>query len=386
MKAVETRRVDQADLLLQAFSSFNEISGSLEAAYRDLASRVEELSAELERSNYYLTSLLENLPCGVLVVNADHWVTLINQTACRLFQLNEAELPFRIETLLAEASFSDRAEMLAAAADSATEIHLSGNPPRTLLCCWSVLRGAERILVVQDVTALRRLEERIRDAERLAAMGEVALEVAHEIRNPLGALELFASLLTEEGLTLEERRQYAENIRIGIRSLNTVVNNMLCLRRTPRVEVRRVRLGSILEETGELMRPLLQQRRIVLTGRFHDSREVSTDPELLRQIFTNLLTNAVQALAEGGHIELNTWDEPGRVIAEVADDGVGIPQQFRKLVFDSGFSLAKGGTGLGLAIVKRLVDALGAEIELDSEEGRGTSFRLVFPWKEAGEP
>lgn len=365
------------DLLLEAFSSFNEISSALEKAYRDLTERVAQLSAELERSNYYLSTLLENLPCGVLVVRRDRRVSLINEAARRFFRLETNGTALSLEEVLRDASFGERAEVFSTA-DRATEIRLAGNPDRILLCWWSALRDGERVLVVQDVTRLRLLEEKIRETERLAAMGEVALEVAHEIRNPLGALELFASLLAEEKLSEEERSLYVENIRIGVRSLNTVVNNMLCLRRIPEVQWRPVRIGRVLAETGQWMQPLLEQRGIELITECHDGREVRSDPGLLRQIFMNLLTNAVQALPEGGKILLRSGEEQGRLFAEVQDNGVGIPPHYKELVFDSGFSLSRGGTGLGLAIVRRLADALGITITLESEPGRGTCFRLHF--------
>ncbi|GAB4242932.1 MAG: ATP-binding protein [Acidobacteriota bacterium] len=365
------------DLLLEAFSSFNEISSALEEAYRNLTARVAQLSAELERSNYYLSTLLENLPCGVLVVQRDRRVSLINEAARRFFRVEEDTAGLSLEEVLRDASFGERAEVFSTA-DRATEIRLPGNPDRILLCWWAALRDGERVLVVQDVTRLRLLEEKIRETERLAAMGEVALEVAHEIRNPLGALELFASLLAEEELSEEERSLYVENIRIGVRSLNTVVNNMLCLRRIPAVEWQLVRIGRVLAETGRWMEPLFEQRGIELITECRDEKDVRSDPALLRQIFMNLLTNAVQALPEGGKILLRSGEDQGRVFVEVQDNGVGIPPHYKELVFDSGFSLSRGGTGLGLAIVKRLADELGIAIELDSEPGRGTCFRLRF--------
>ena len=99
---------------------------------------------------------------------------------------------------------------------------------------------------------------------------------------------------------------------------------------------------------------------------------------MIQQILTNLLTNAVQALPEGGSVSVRTWEDDREVAAEIADTGIGIPRQYQQLIFDSGFSMSKGGTGLGLAIVRRLVDQLGGSIDVSSEEGKGTRFRLVF--------
>ncbi len=370
---------DQAELLLNAFHSFNEVSSALQSAYQDLQNRVRNLSEQLEQRNYFLTTVLQSLPCGVIVVDRSARVTTLNEAARELFEISELETPFELASMLENATFSDRADMLMREGGSSTEITLSGREERTLHCSWAPLRDGERVLVVQDLSTVRRLEKRMREAERLAAMGEMALEVAHEIRNPLGALELFASLLGEDELSKEDRARYLSNVQIGIRSLNTVLNNMLCIRRSPEPSLVRTRLGESVAATAEFMRPLLEQCGIPLTVETLDRSELLLDLQMIQQVLTNLLTNAVQALPEGGSVSVRTTETEEHVIAEIADTGVGIPQKYQRLIFDSGFSMSQGGSGLGLAIVRRLVDQLGGSIDVESTEGQGTRFYLKFP-------
>lgn len=374
-----TGALSQAELLLQAFQSFSEVSDALQSAYGDLQQRVERLSEELEQSNYYLDSTLQSLPCGVLVVNPEHQVTLLNPAARELFGAAECTTPFPLAEILRHASFSDRAEWIAREGSRETEILVGDPPARTLHCTWSEMRGGERVLVVQDVTRMRELEQRTRQAERVAAMGEMAMEVAHEIRNPLGALELFASLLAEEDLSPEERRRYLSNMQVGIRSLNTVLTNMLCFRRSPAPRLQAVRLGSVLSEVGTLMSQLLSQRGIQLEESYCQGDLVAADPEMVRQITTNLVTNAMQALPEGGVLRLATRLEGDRVELDVEDSGVGIPEEYRQAIFEAGFSRSHGGNGLGLSIVCRFMEALGGSIRVNSREGQGTCFTLEFP-------
>ena len=369
---------NQTELLLNAFQSFNEVSSALQSAYSDLQGRVHHLSEQLEQRNYFLTTVLQSLPCGVLVVDRTGGVTTLNRAARELFGIDSLATPFPLSAILEGASFSDRADLLMEDGGSSTEITLGGDLGRTLHCSWASLRDGERVLVVQDLTPIRRLEKKMREAERLAAMGEMALEVAHEIRNPLGALELFTSLLGEDDLSREERNRYLANVQIGIRSLNTVLNNMLCIRRSPEPELIEMKLGEAVSATADFMRPLLEQRGIPLTVRIEDETEIPLDAQMIQQILTNLLTNAVQALPEGGSVSVRTWEDAREVAAEIADTGIGIPRQYQQLIFDSGFSMSKGGTGLGLAIVRRLVDQLGGSIDVSSEEGKGTRFSLVF--------
>ncbi len=369
----------QVELLLQAFRSFAEVSDALQTAYGELQSRVERLSRELEQSNYYLESTLQSLPCGVLVVNPQREVTLLNPAARSLFSAEQWEPPFPLARILQQAAFSDRAEWMARDGSRETEILVGGPPPRTLHCSWSEMRDGERVLVVQDVTRLRELEKRMVQAERIAAMGEMALEVAHEIRNPLGALELFATLLAEDGLSAEERARYLGHMQLGIRSLNTVLTNMLCFRRSPVPQFQPVSLGRILAEVGALMGPLLEQRAIRLEQQYAPADVVPADPEMVRQICTNLMTNAMQALPEGGVVSLRSVDRGPHVELEVRDNGPGIPEEYREAIFEAGFSRSHGGTGLGLSIVNRFMEALGGTIRVESEPGQGTSFILSFP-------
>jgi len=118
---------NQASLLLQAFSSFTEASTSLEQAYFGLLEKVEHISGQLEQSNYYLNTVLQSLPCGVLVINEEKQVTTLNRMAVELFELSEFSTPFSLSELLKDASFSDRAPCLGQAGADLTEIKLAGS-------------------------------------------------------------------------------------------------------------------------------------------------------------------------------------------------------------------------------------------------------------------
>jgi len=369
----------KTDLLLEAFQTFSAASDSLSSAYSGLQERVNRLAEELEQSNYYLNSVLRSLPCGVLVVDQERMVKTINPAARILFDAGQVEPPFPMARLLVDAAFSDRAAPLMETGSDITEITLAGEPERTLHCAWSRMRDGERVLVVQDITQLRKLEEQMRKTERIAAMGEMAMEVAHEIRNPLGALELFVSLLGEEGLSEKERSRYLANIRIGIRSLNTVLTNMLCFKRKPEPDFESLRIREVLQEVTELMDPLLQQRGIRLITDYRDEVKVSADREMIRQIFTNLVTNSLNALSQGGELRIRTHQDKEKVLVEIEDNGIGIPAAFQKKVFSSGFTTRRTGNGLGLSVVQRWMEALNGTIEFESEEGVGTRFSLGFP-------
>ncbi len=360
--------------LVEAFASFSQVSSSLEETFQTLQSRVRQLSRELEQTNDYLVGVLQSLPCGIVVVEESSRVTTMNQTAARLLGLRTLPLPRELQSLLSD---PDRLPILseALAGDSGAS-ELSLEEGKTLTLSRSRMRGSGVVVVIQDVTRIRRLEEAMRRSEALAAMGEMAVEIAHEIRNPLAGLELFASLVGRPGLRREERRRYADNIRIGVRSLNNVVSNMLSFSKEWDLCPVPTRVDELLEEILCFMSPLLEQREIEVVRRFRSVCNVDLDRQVMGQAFTNLVSNALRALPRRGRLTLETEDEGGEVKVLIRDNGIGIPEPHRKRIFDPRFTTHPDGTGLGLAIVNRAVQAHGAEIRVVSREGRGAEFEI----------
>jgi signal transduction histidine kinase len=154
---------------------------------------------------------------------------------------------------------------------------------------------------------------------------------------------------------------------------------MLCFARKSNPQKQRLELGSLVEETVQLMRPLLDQRSIELVSDCDEAVEIDFDPEMLRQITTNLITNSVRALPGGGLLAVGVSAEGGMAKLTVRDNGVGIPDHVQPSVFESGFTTSREGNGLGLSIVQRLVEAHGGCVSLESQEGIGTQVVLTFP-------
>jgi signal transduction histidine kinase len=140
-----------------------------------------------------------------------------------------------------------------------------------------------------------------------------------------------------------------------------------------------VMVGEIVESTLALMRPLMDQRGINLEVDCQDKEPAYIDPEMLGQIMNNLITNALQALPQGGRLQVKSYSNDTTVSVSVRDDGTGIPENQKDSIFDSGFTTSEDGQGLGLAIVRRFVEAQGGSIEVQSKERWGTQFVLAFP-------
>jgi signal transduction histidine kinase len=241
--------------------------------------------------------------------------------------------------------------------------------------------------ILRDVTEVKLLQEQTKRGDRLSAMGEMAVELAHEIRNPLGGIELFASLLEKELPAESDPRRWAENIRTGTRSLENIVSNMLHFANPLAPRLAPVDLHSLVEETARFTEPIMRQRDITLVTRLAASSAVlQGDRELLKQMLLNLILNAMQAMPARGALEITTSiDGPGGGALElrVRDTGLGIAPENLPRIFDPFFTTNKNGTGLGLSVVHQIVERHSGSIRVSSEVGAGTTFTLLFPRERA---
>jgi signal transduction histidine kinase len=239
--------------------------------------------------------------------------------------------------------------------------------------------------ILRDVTEVKALQEQNQRIDRLSAMGEMAVELAHEIRNPLGSIELFASLLAKEVSGAPAR--WADNIKIGVRTLNTIVFNMLHFANPISPDFSRVDFHSIVREMLSFAEPLMRQRDVqVVTDLASEDPVLIADPELLKQMMLNLIFNAMKAMPSKGSLSIRT-----RTIHEIAgtqssksiefqikDTGIGIPSDNLSRIFDPFFTTNKNGTGLGLSIVHQVVQKHSGSIRVESAVNRGTTFTIVF--------
>ncbi len=242
------------------------------------------------------------------------------------------------------------------------------------------------VYVLHLIRKNRRLEQSRLAAERRAYVGFLASGLAHEIRNPLNAMNMNLQMLEEEiqGLSGLEGSDYLDllaSTKSEIKRLERLVNNFLAYARPsqPRFETRN--LNTVLSEMARFLQAEFQQSRV----------HVTIDPEPLlptveidetqfKQALMNLLVNARQVMKSGGTVVLRSRASPsGEVIVEVEDDGPGIPADAREKIFEVFYSNRGGGTGLGLPIARQIVERHGGRIEVESVEGRGTTFRIRLP-------
>jgi signal transduction histidine kinase len=248
-------------------------------------------------------------------------------------------------------------------------------------------------LAVKDEALLQNRQERetlkalVERQNRFTAMGEMVVKIVHDVRNPLGSIELLASLLRKELSQDDDRRIMAEQIAFGVRTINHALSNLLFFTHIPKPRMRGVPLVKIIDESLQVVSHGLLRRRIVLSVRVSPNTRVFGDEALLKQVFLNLALNALQSMPGGGTLEVveetSMLEEcDGFTEFVVRDTGSGIPEEQLHRVFDPFFTTREKGTGLGLTIVHNILQAHGGAILVESVLGKGTAFRMRLPISE----
>jgi two-component system sensor histidine kinase FlrB len=394
-------------MLADAFSEFISASSLLEASYRDLQQEVAHLGLELAERNAALSqSLAENdrmraalqqmidsMPCGVLVLDTAETIVMINPEGRRLLDLGGA----RVRSLreLSAASRIDFESLMAGPAGSLdNEVCLSSSAGkrwlaignRKLSCAASSSHEAQdtraalqSIWILRDITANKQAEQEREAARSAMALAEISTILAHEIRNPLASMELFAGLIAEDP---EQTTQWVSNLRAGIRLLSGTVNNVLSIHCGGSSHLVPMNLTGCVRSGVEFVQPIAEQAGVALE--FVDDGlaglTIQGNENGLRQIILNLVCNAIRHTPAGGKITVSVEGKAGRVaVVKITDTGCGIPAHMLEHLFEAGFSADGTTPGLGLAVCKRLMTQHGGEIHVSSRVSRGSTFELEFP-------
>ncbi len=257
---------------------------------------------------------------------------------------------------------------------------------RFLLSCSPVRQpDGETLLLelVADVTEQVRMRERLQQVERLAATGELAAGVAHEIRNPLAAIVNATTLLGDrDGLNEEEYAGTLDAVRTEARRLNRILSQFLLFARPPAPECRPADVAEVVGRVAALIgEDPARAAAVELEVRIDRSLpRFLFDPDQLTQVLWNIALNGVEAMEGRGRLRVDVERVDGHVVISVADTGCGIPPEDRARVFDPFYSRKPAGSGLGLTIAQRIVAAHGGRMDLDSTPGQGTRVTIALPF------
>jgi signal transduction histidine kinase len=252
------------------------------------------------------------------------------------------------------------------------------------------------LMVLTDITALKRLESQIRRSDRLASLGTLSAGMAHEIKNPLVSIKTFAQLLPERYQDSDFRDTFSNLIGHEIDRIDSLVNQLLRFARPTKPLLKPMHVHEILEKSLSLIGHRLYQKEIKLTRSWKANVDtIRADPDQLEQVFLNFFLNAMDAMKNGGELAVITQVETeDRWVSgfngsngqstevlhvTVRDTGEGIRKEDIPHVFDPFFTTKDYGTGLGLSVVHGIIQEHGGQIEVESEVQKGTAFHILLP-------
>jgi len=396
---------DKSAALADAFVTFEQASRTLESAYGRLEEQFRRVNRELERTNRDLTrSLLEteatrrfldrvlaSVPCGILSCDLGGTVTTANPALTDMLGRAEGSL----HGMRYDAAFGgwDDVTRLLFAADAGggapvvrerALARADGSHVTVESALSPLLSGmgepAGVVEIMKDLTQVRRLEEAVRDARTLAALGELAAGLAHEIRNPLGGIKGFATLLARDVAGDESRAPLVGRIVDGVDALNRILTDFLAYGAPGSPQARAFDARDLAAEVLALLAAeAIGGGRVSVDTRFaaHEAPAYA-DRDQSRQALLNILRNAFEATADGGRVVVSVEADAEAVAIAVQDDGPGFPREIQARLFRPFGSTKRGGTGLGLAVAKTLVDRNGGSLGI-ATGAAGTTATILLP-------
>ena len=375
--------IESGDEFQELASSFNEMAGNVKETQAGLENMVKIRTTELNESVRLMRGILSSMSSGVVLLDRDGAVKLMNrQGAWILGRGHEDFLGRKLSAVVPETD-----AFLGARAGSYEEI--SVQTPAGLFTpvgfTTSRYAGGEGdkgglIVVFQDLTELKALQTELVNKERFAAVGRVVAGVAHEIRNPLFGISAIGQIF-ERDLRDPAHRELVRALLTETKRLNQIVEELLIYGRPMKLRLEEADLRVLWEEVLDLHRDDLRSRGIEFSGDYAVRHPVAVfDPHQVRQVFLNILRNAIEAMPGGGSLSITMLLEDEFIVFRISDTGAGIPAVQLKHVFDLFFTTKPKGTGLGLAICRKIVQDHGGDISLTSEEGRGTTVMVRLPY------
>jgi two-component system sensor histidine kinase FlrB len=397
--------------LADAFSSFVAAAGRLEHSHWQLHDEVTHLRKQLEERNRALASslaenesmrialrqILDALPCGVAVLEPSvKHIVLLNPEAQRLLGISTEQsatwtsLPEPIRSVLGAEGCpawkqGDEHDLCFDSDHKKRWVTVRYSGMADSTCANDQIPASSRvILICRDTTTSKEAEQEREASRHMVALAEMATVLAHEIRNPLGSMELLTGLLSGDAGLSEDSKQCVQHLQAGVRSLSAVVNNVLRFHSSGTANLQPTKLADALRSAANFVQPLARQSGITLSPQLTlGLTEIAADAGGLQQVILNLACNALRHTSAGGnitvagHVEAN--GDQKIAVVEVADTGNGIRTEDIPHIFEPGFSTTKQSPGLGLAVCQRIVEQHRGTITVRSQLGKGTTFRMEFP-------
>lgn len=365
--------------------------GTLASSFEAMRQKIQSSTQQLTISEEKYRNLIEHSIEAIAIIDADgvivesnhkfHHLTAYNSEALKSINFHEL-IDFSnrnpIQTYVDDESKAEHFETILFTRDS-LEV------PVEIYMIKGFSVGSESDLAfvyVRDLSERKKIEQYSIQAEKMFALGQISSGIAHEVRNPLFALNNNIDYLRQK-LSCEDEDclEIFSELKDGVNRIHKIVSEILDFARPHTPEFKRIKVSRIIEDSLVLVKKKLEKSAIKIECDFqNDQREVEADPHQLEQVFINLFLNAFQAMERAGvlHIKVESLNSLCRI--DISDSGVGIPKDEIARIFDPFYTKSPNGTGLGLAIVQRILDQHSAKYQVESEPNLGTTFTIWLPY------
>ncbi|MFY0543847.1 two-component system sensor histidine kinase AtoS [Brevibacillus sp. H7] len=360
----------------------------------EITDAINKLAADLQASRTHTENIIHSMDSGVIALDHNGVVQAWNQAASDITGIAVDHAIGRSY----EELFTGEETLVSALQDTLQSgrtnrdvewryCHPQGE--RSVKASTSILRSPAgdvlgAIVVLEDRTEWKTMEAQLAQAKRLAVIGELAASIAHEVRNPLTSIKAFAQIIEEDLPAEHDSREYTAIIVEEVERLNQFTDELLLFSRPKEERNVPVVIHDVLEQTLLLLKRKAAKQKVELTRQYFPGLPpVEASPELLKQVFLNILLNALQAMPQGGGLQLQTEGDEHCVWVHVTNDGQPIAEAHLNSIFEPFFTTKPSGTGLGLSISQRIVQAYGGNISVQNVPN-GVRFTVELPVKKEG--
>ncbi len=363
--------------------------------------QLEEKEVDFDRLESLNRLIVENIPTGIMTLDESGRITSFNSAASRItgYSLKDVYLG-HVEDVFPDLLDEDSESVVSGVRTEKTVRKKDG---KEICLGFTVSRGhrgdISSIVIFQDLTQLKAMEDQLRRDDRLKALGELSAAIAHEVRNPLASISGSIQLLSQDMELRGEKRHLMDIVLRETERLNSLITDFLLFAKPAPVDrAERIDVSEVIRETVKVFSNSPQAKGVDIEGRLEDGLFIDGDRRQISQVFWNLFLNAANAMPQGGRLTVASTlkDAPGgsvpnrtdgqggymesrRIQIEITDTGEGIEPDDLSKIFDPFFSTRESGTGMGLALVHRIIESHGGSVDVTSTRGEGATFRIMLP-------
>ncbi len=334
-----------------------------------------------------LDMIMSNITDAVIVLNKDFTFRFFNNAAKELLNIKDNNcVGESYDSIFVEDPFAIKSVAVSQAGRSINQITMNlGGKEKHIVYSVSFLEYQSQteniIIIIKDMSDIRALQDRLREKDKMIAMGHLAAGVAHEIRNPLSAVNIIAQRFEIEFIPKEDQEEYLQltrTVQNEIGRVNQIIRQFLEFAKPTPIEKHLVDIQDVLQNIIALVTPLCEENNIQIKAELC-SRNIEIDKDKITQAILNLCNNAIDAMSDGGELTIKCEVSANNLNISIADTGIGIPKEHLNKIFNIYFSTKQNGTGLGLSIVYQVLSEHGGDIRVESEPNLGTIFKINLP-------